>query len=43
MHNIPSEEKAGYISLTVLTDTTISENIFVDSSTTDLCEQKPKD
>ena len=43
MHNIPSEEKEGYISPPVSTHPIISDNVSIASSTPDLCEHTPKD
>ena len=43
IHNIASQEKAGYIYLPVSTYPTISDNLSVDSSNPDLCGHKPED
>ena len=43
IHSVTSEEKAGYISPQVSTDPTISDNVSLDSSTTDICEHTPGD
>ena len=43
IHNIVSEEKAGYIHCPVSTYTTISDDVSATSSTPDICEHTPDD